>query len=224
VDLADRDYMRERPRGSRGRRALLALVAVFVIGGAALAAGPWAKDWIDGRLGIAPPPSVTPQSGLYPRDDPWASYLAHESECPGGENADASPEAQERTMRCLISWARERAGRRPLRSSRVLAASALSKARDIERCQHFAHDACGKAPHAVAFEAGYPDVGWGENLYTATGPRRAPRPALDRWLNSPRHRRVLLDPRWTEQGVAVLPGRELDRDSALWVAHFGDRH
>ena len=126
-------------------------------------------------------------------------------------------------MRCLINWARRHAGRRPLRHSPTLTESAFSKAQDIDRCHDFAHGACGKDPYAVVDAAGYPNVGWAEILYSATGGRFAPRPALDAWLDSQGHRRALLKPAWTEQGVALLRRRAQGRASVIWVSHFGER-
>ena len=166
-------------------------------------------------------PGVHP--GLYVRHDRWADYLAPESVCPGGEAARATEAEQERTMLCLINFARRHAGRASLRSSTILSLAASFKARDIVSCRRFAHTACGKDAHAVANEAGYPPVSWGENLYLGPGARGAPRPALDRWLNSPHHRENLLDPTWTEQGIAVREAKRFDygHDAAVWASEFG---
>ena len=146
----------------------------------------------DGFPGIKP--------ALYVRHDKWASYLAPESVCRGGEDAQAPDAEQETAMLCLINFARRHEGLNPLRSSPVLSSAASFKARDIVRCRQFAHTACGRNARAVADEAGYPHVSWGENLYMSPGARGPPRPALDRWLNSPHHRENLLKPAWTEQG------------------------
>lgn len=166
-------------------------------------------------------PGVKPR--LYAKDDEWASYLAPESVCPGGEDAEAAEAEQERTMLCLINFARLRAGRNPLKASPVLSLAASFKARDIVKCREFTHTACGKDAHAVANEAGYPPVSWGENLYMGPGARGAPRPAMDGWLNSPHHRENLLDPVWTEQGIAVREAKHFQygSNSAVWASEFG---
>jgi uncharacterized protein YkwD len=103
--------------------------------------------------------------------------------------------------------------------------SAELKAADIIRCADFAHAACGKDPHAVADQVGYPQVWWGENLALSPGPFAAARVAADGWLNSEHHRENLLDPRWTEQGIAVMTAPEFrgQRDVAIWVSQFGER-
>jgi uncharacterized protein YkwD len=160
---------------------------------------------------------------LYARNDDWLAYLAPEAVCPGGEELAASVDAQERTMVCLINFARRHAGLQPLALSKTLSFAASLKVADIVRCRDFAHAACGKDPHAVADEAGYPEVSWGENLYFSTGPRGAPRPALDGWLNSPHHRENLLDGRWREQGIALIKAKAFSHgaDAAVWASQFG---
>ena len=160
---------------------------------------------------------------LYVSNDEWASYLAPESVCPGGEDAGAPEAEQETTMLCLINFARRRARLNPLKASPVLSLAASFKARDIVHCRQFAHRACGKNARAVADEAGYPRVTWGENLYMGPGARGAPRPALDRWLNSPHHRENLLDAAWTEQGIDLWHAKHFSYgvDYAVWASQFG---
>jgi uncharacterized protein YkwD len=88
-----------------------------------------------------------------------------------------------------------------------------------------AHAACGKDPHAVAVAAGYPEVPWGENIYSGSGPFMSARVAADGWLNSPHHRENLFRPQWTEQGIAVVIARRFKDQSnvAIWVSQFGER-
>ena len=175
-----------------------------------------------------PPPELAlpfVQPALYVRNDEWASYLAPESVCPGGEDAGAPEAEQETAVLCLINFARRRSGLMPLRASPVLSLAASFKARDIVRCRQFAHTACGKNARAVADEAGYPRVAWGENLYMGPGARGAPRPALDRWLNSPGHRKNLLNPVWAEQGIDLWHAKHFTNgvDAAVWASQFGAR-
>jgi uncharacterized protein YkwD len=56
-----------------------------------------------------------------------------------------------------------------------------------------------------------------------TGALGAPRPALDGWLNSPGHRENLLNPIWTEQGIALNDAKHFTygRDAAVWASEFG---
>jgi uncharacterized protein YkwD len=126
-------------------------------------------------------------------------------------------------MLCLINFARRREGLNPLRASPVLSLAGSFKARDIVRCRQFAHTACGRNARAVADEAGYPHVSWGENIYMGPGVRGAPRPALDRWLNSPHHRENLFNPVWTEQSIALRVAKRFSYgfDYAVWASEFG---
>jgi uncharacterized protein YkwD len=174
-----------------------------------------------------PPPTYVAVPGLHPalyvNHDRWAAYLAPGSVCPGGEDVSAPVTQQEKTMLCLINYARRHAGLRRLRASATLSRSSAYKARDIIRCRQFVHRACGKAANAVAAEAGYAGSVWGENIYLGPDRRGAPRPALDRWLNSPHHRENLLNPIWRAQGIAVVRARRFDygADASVWVSEFG---
>jgi uncharacterized protein YkwD len=161
---------------------------------------------------------------LYPPGDPWAEYLAPESECPGGDDRSAPPELQARTVVCLVNWARMRRGLAPLAESPVLSLAAGLKARDIHLCGDFAHDACGKEPDEDARAAGFSGARWGENIFAGPLELGRPRVAVDRWLNSEHHRDNVFRDGWTEQGVAVrlVPSFEGQPDVAIWVSEFGE--
>jgi uncharacterized protein YkwD len=177
---------------------------------------------------------VWPRLGLHHRvpplrraDDPWARYLAPEARCPGEDNAAAPLGFQERTMLCLIGYARARRALAPLAESPLLDRSALLKAQDIVRCRDFSHTACGKSDVA-AFEAvGYRQTSWevGENLAWGGGALAAPARVLDGWLNSPPHREALFSSDWTEMGIAALPIHDFEGEptAEVWVSHFGRR-
>lgn len=162
---------------------------------------------------------------LYPAHDAWATYLPTPNACAGSTNASAAPVTANRAMICVLNYARVRAGLTPLRVSLLLNRSARLKAYDIIRCGRFTHAACGKTPHAVVDEVGYPQVSWGENLALSPGPFAAARVAADGWLNSDHHRENLFNPRWTEQGIAevVVPEFKGQHDVAIWVSEFGAR-
>jgi uncharacterized protein YkwD len=189
----------QRLRGTRTAWAALGLFAVVLVAGGARAAEP------AHQLQPQPAPPLRP-----------------EAVCPGSEDGASPATEQKRALRCLINDARRRGGRTPLRSSPVLASSASLKAQDIHRCRELAHAACGKDPRAGLSGAGYPNVTWAENLYAIVGGDGSALSALIAWLRSPSHRQTLFDPRWTEQGVALLRSED-DGGSAIWVAHFGER-
>jgi uncharacterized protein YkwD len=128
-------------------------------------------------------------------------------------------------MICVLNYARMRDGLTALPVSPLLQRAARLKALDIIRCQQFSHAACGKDPHAVADEVGYPNAEWGENIYAGPGAFAAARVAADGWLNSPHHRQNLFRPEWTEQGIAVVVAKRFkrQRNVAIWVSEFGAR-
>lgn len=101
----------------------------------------------------------------------------------------------------------------------VLAAAAQAKANDMAAKGYFAHfDSVGKGPWDWMKEAGYEYRYAGENLAVefseSTDVERA-------WLNSPTHRQNLLDPRFTEVGIATADGMYEGRPTTFVVQFFG---
>jgi uncharacterized protein YkwD len=162
-------------------------------------------------------------SSLYAKHDPWIRYLATEQECPGGERTDLPPLRQARTVACLVNFARRQRGLRELAMAAPLNGASAMKVREINRCGRFAHNPCGGDWAAPIRSTGYLGA-FGENLYLASGLFAAPRPAVDAWLNSARHRENLFTPEWREQGlaVAVLPSLGSYRNVVVWVNVFGN--
>ena len=230
MGIESRDWYREAPTEAARRRGPSRgfLVALAVLAVAAVAAGVHLAGREGGagiRIGFGAEPEVTVvEPSLYPRNDPWSSYLADERTCPGGEDADAPLDRQLETMRCLIDHARTRRGLSTLPVSPALSVAARLKGADIERCSTFAHAPCGGDPGDVARAAGYRGS-FGENLYLAEDRSGAPRPALDGWLNSPHHRENLFRPDWRVQSLYVAKLKRFRKyhGATLWVSHFGDR-
>jgi hypothetical protein len=115
MGLADREYMRRKPT-RLGHRRLANLIGIAVLLTLVIVGVYFTRD-------EGPNPRVVPQP-LYPREDPWADYLAPESACPGGEDRSAALADQQRTMLCLVNWARRRHGLGPLPESPVLSTAA----------------------------------------------------------------------------------------------------
>jgi uncharacterized protein YkwD len=127
-------------------------------------------------------------------------------------------------MVCLHRYARARQGLPALRVAPKLKASSAHKARDIERCQQFSHEACGRGPFfwfkRVGFLRHSSDAA--ENLALGNGAAATARGAMSDWLNSDAHRAVLLAPGLDEIGISVVSGRfQGYRGVSIWVAHFG---
>jgi uncharacterized protein YkwD len=235
VGVQDRDWYRQPPprqRRSSTAQTVAIVLGVLVVAGVALHALRIRQPTFEGehrtlipdtRISLLPGlPAVTlHNSPLYPRNDPWQAYLAGEQTCPGGERNNAPLAAQATTMVCLVNFAREQRGLRPL-TIVALFNSSVAKTERIVRCRQFAHDACGEDPASDARAAGYRGD-FGENLYIADGRWGAPRVALDGWLNSPGHRENLFRPEWRTEGIAVdkLDSFGPYRDAELWVQEFG---
>jgi uncharacterized protein YkwD len=220
------------PRGERRNGISVLVVAVLFFFGLIIFSG-GTRHWLRARLSSDQPRyySVGPLGiglrwhalQLYPAHDRWATFLPRPSACPGSTNASAATAEAQAAMICALNYARVRDRLKALPVSPLLQRSARLKALDIVRCQDFSHAACGKDPHAVADEVGYPNVDWGENIYEGPGPFAAARVGADGWLNSPHHRENLFRPEWTEQGISVVIAKHFkgQNNVAIWVSEFG---
>src|SRR5690348_16946272 len=71
--------------------------------------------------------------------------LAPPGTCAGQERVLASPAVQVSATRCLLNWARSRAGLARLRDAGSLDRSAFIRATAIRRCGDFSHTPCGQS-------------------------------------------------------------------------------
>jgi uncharacterized protein YkwD len=117
----------------------------------------------------------------------------------------------------------QRCGRRdwppapPLRLSAALSAVAGQHARDMAAHHYFEHqDRAGRSPADRVRAAGYAARIVGENI--ASGPLSA-REVIEGWLRSAEHCENLLDPRYTEMGIAYAAGRG-SHPGLYWVQLF----
>jgi uncharacterized protein YkwD len=152
--------------------------------------------------------------------------LASKSRCDGQARLKGAPRKAERTVRCLINFARARHGVQALRSSGKLGRSANRKAANILRCQDYDHYACGRDVWDQIRATGYLNgcSGAGENLYWDSGRYGTPRFAVRQWLASPPHRRAMLRGRYDDVGIGLRRGTMAGESGAqVWVAHFGYR-
>jgi uncharacterized protein YkwD len=94
---------------------------------------------------------------------------------------------------------------------------ARAHADDMARRGYFDHTgADGSSPTERVTRGGYAWQIAGENL--ALG-RMTAREAVDGWLASPGHCANIMEPRFTETGIALAAGRERDRPT-YWVQTF----
>lgn len=194
------------PRLSPARSTLALLLGVFLIALGSLASPAQAAD--DPLL--APP-------GRCANDTTYGGNQYHEA------------------MECLINYARSASGIRPVSfcpspcggyASDVgkLHYSAFSKVTDVKKCPrplpNYGHNACGRAMNYWIDYLRYPYRSWAEII--TFGSQWTARKAMNWWLTSNGHRRVILDPGYNEAGVAVQAGTtpEYGAGSMVWVAHF----
>jgi uncharacterized protein YkwD len=153
-----------------------------------------------------------------------AALLAPPSTCPGQFATAAPSAAQERTMRCMVNYARRQVGAPALRPNAPLARAAAWKAHDLVRCHQFSHTACGRAFTVRIAEAGYRWGTVGENLAMGSGAGGEPRAVMRAWLGSPPHRANVLRAAYRDQGIALVRGTMPGyRHARLWVNEFGVR-
>jgi uncharacterized protein YkwD len=145
--------------------------------------------------------------------------IAPPAACP----SDASVAGQEAAMRCMVNFARQRAGLGTLSNSTRLDRSAAHKARDILRCDSFSHFACGRDFTYWMQRAGYiPAHCWrvGENLAVGSGATGTVRSAFSALIHSPPHRENILG-HYSGVGIGLRVGTLAGARERVWTQHFG---
>jgi uncharacterized protein YkwD len=115
---------------------------------------------------------------------------------------------------------RMRYGLQPLALRTKLSNSALVKVEDMFALQYFEHTSpTGKTAADLVRAQGYDFQSVGENL--ALGDFGTDKKLVDAWMNSPLHRKNILNPKFTELGLAVA--RSTYKGDIQWLAvqHFG---
>ena len=142
------------------------------------------------------------------------------------------PHRLERGVLTEVNALRRQHGLVPLRRSSGLAAAARQHSTEMANRGYFDHRSANGSSFARRIARFYPRAGYrswsvGENLLYSTSPLDAGR-ALDMWLNSPDHRRVILMARWREFGlgavrVVTAPGVYGGRTVTIVTTDFGVR-
>jgi len=131
-----------------------------------------------------------------------------------------------------INEFRAERGLAPVRPAPSLRLAALSHTRDQSARGVFSHDSPDGTPFSDRIARFYGQHGFsswsvGENLLY--GPVSIdPDSALRAWLESPGHRKILLEPRWRDIGIVALvvnqaPGEFGGRDVVVVTSDFGAR-
>jgi uncharacterized protein YkwD len=110
--------------------------------------------------------------------------------------------AEEQTLLDLTNAARQKEQLPLLKPNPVLFRVARAHSANMARQERLEHELDGKKPHERIMAAGY-SAGWsGENIAYAGGPV-ALEQTFQGWMNSPGHRRNLLNQRFQEIGIGV---------------------
>jgi uncharacterized protein YkwD len=138
-----------------------------------------------------------------------------------------------RTLAAEVNRTRRARGLRPLRISVRLAEAGTAHARALAEAGQFTHAwpttgrLFGSWIRSFYPSRGYRSWSAGENLLWAS-PAMTPAGAVQQWLDSPAHRRVMLSRSWRELGIGVVtataaPGAYGGRDVQIAAAEFGIR-
>jgi uncharacterized protein YkwD len=140
---------------------------------------------------------------------------------PAHDCAGARGDPEPAPTLCLLNAERRDHGLKPLRENAALTRAARRHARDLLERDYFEHESPeGVTPQQRILRAGYRDPRiTGENLAKGEREAGAPSSIVDGWMHSPGHRANILDPRFTEIGVAV----QREGDLAMYVTTFGRR-
>ena len=200
---------------------LLATVAILVGCRATATAAPVGIQ--PGRVAAASPATTTQRTAA---TIPGGALTAPTAACPGQEDLEASPLDQQRTMGCMVNFARRAAGLPELTKTASLERSAADKLADILGCDDFSHAACGRGFTYWMRETGYFSVPcWhvGENLAWGVGDYSSVRSIFVAWMHSPDHRANILG-NYAETGLALRVGSLGGRSAVhVWAEHFGSR-
>jgi uncharacterized protein YkwD len=143
--------------------------------------------------------------------------------------ASASPEPNVRSaLRCLVNVERVRHGLRALRSSMRLNSAADRHSADMVARGYFAHVTPDGASvtdrvRATGYLGGAHDWTLGEDIGWGTGSASTPASIFRAFMNSPPHRRVILDRSFRQIGIGVAPGVPVAGQGAgaTFVLDFG---
>ena len=135
--------------------------------------------------------------------------------------ASASPGKLRSALLCLVNHRREASGLRALKADRRLQKAATRHARDMVRHHFFVHQRPGGPDLTERLHrAGWHGHAWGETIAYGCGSAGSPRATLRMWMNSPRHRAILLSGAYRSGGLGVTESAPCGSGS-MWVLDVG---
>ncbi len=122
----------------------------------------------------------------------------------------------------LVNEQREKNGLLPLKEDSKLDTAAANKSKDMIARDYFEHYAFGLSPWDFIASSGYNYLYAGENLAmdfdTAEG-------MVSSWMNSPAHRKNILNPDYSDAGIGIVRGTYTDatgvRETTMVANLFG---
>jgi uncharacterized protein YkwD len=211
------------PRGTVLRCLLLAaLLTLWTLGGCPAAAPEDALNYTPSRSsGGVPTASSTPPSvgdeGPSPLGEDDSAFVTNlQRQFPACDEPVQADQWRAEIL-SLVNAERERAGLDPVASSVTLTRQATQYACELIQYDFFDHvnPVTGSTLGERARQFGYDYYVVGENLGAG---QSTPQQVFRDWMNSPGHRRNVLDPRFVELGVGVAVG---GRYRTYWVQEFG---
>jgi uncharacterized protein YkwD len=140
------------------------------------------------------------------------------SPLPGNDVLGATTSAEKNKIIKLTNVQRKKAGLKPLKENQKLNQAAYAKAKDMLEKNYWAHySPQGVSPWKFIEDSGYYYKIAGENLAKGFDTQKG---VMAGWMNSPGHRKNILNKSYTETGVAVIVGRLDGKDITLVVAMY----
>ena len=127
---------------------------------------------------------------------------------------------------CLINARRARESLPPLTENAMLQRAAELHSLDMAARDFFEHkNPDGVHPDARIVRQGYPPILVGENLAWGETEKSAPAAIVELWMQSPGHRRNILEPGYREIGIGMAydapePQEQL-KQAAIYTTTFG---
>ncbi len=146
--------------------------------------------------------------------------------CKHQRDAGLPSAVQERSMRCMINFARRKTDRHRLSASVDLGKSSGRKSSDIIRCNSFSHSACGRDFTYWMRRTGFITQCWsaGENIAWGSNSYGSVRSIMKAWVHSPEHLQNILNGSFKQFGVGLDVGTLVRyRNAHVWTTHFGTR-
>lgn len=132
---------------------------------------------------------------------------------------------------CLINKLRRQRDLRALTASAQLDQAANQHATEMVADQHFSHESpdgrgVSDRVKGAGYLRGYQSWQIGENLAWGSGTSSTARQIVLAWMNSPDHKRNMLDPSYRQAGLAVAVGSPVDgvlEPAGTYTNDFGRR-